>query len=315
MLRDKRKMEDIVEIGRMKVEDAVEKLRAIGDGAAADVLEADAGGHPATEIITAGRPKVDFDTGLSDLIFGMPSWRAATHLIGYIQADASGEHHEIIGSETIAPDDTLKGQAITVRLLRLGIFDYPGGKGQHNILAEFGVRDAKSPTSERVHFSQAYYATQPGYAVNGFPVFKDILIDNDGLSMTCRLVNVCNKGDQSLLATLSSPTFQQGLDLAGAFQPAMKPLTELALGLTTAFAKRNENALVQSVQFQLAFTATPFAPRLRQGTYVFVQIPEDQVGLFDWSEWAYFQNLNAVAQKADAKKPLLNNHFVLGISL
>ncbi|MBY5716394.1 hypothetical protein HFO33_07280 [Rhizobium leguminosarum] len=307
-------MEEIVEIGRMKTEDAVEKLRAIGDQTAADALEAHADKHPATQVITAGRPKADFDSGLRDLIFGMPSWRAATHLIGYVPADASGDHHAIIGAETIDPEDSLKGQAITVRLLRLGIFDYPGGKGQHDVLAEFGVRDAKSPTAERVHFSQAYYATQPGYAVNGFPVFKDVQIDNDGLSMTCRMVNVCNKADLGLLATLSSPIFQQGLDLAGAFQPAMKPLTELALGLTTAFAKRNENALVQNVQFQLAFTATPFAPRLRQGTYVFVQIPEDQVGLFDWSEWAYFPNLNAVAQKADAKKPLMNNHFVLGIS-
>lgn len=305
--------DDVKEVGRMTATDAIVKLRAINDEEAVKALEEYENLHGETKTYTPSPPQREFDSSIRDLLFRMPTWRAATHLVGFI-ATSTNTVLDVVGAETIEPDINLIGKSATIRLLRLGIFDYPGGRGQHDVLVEFGVRDAKSPATERIHFSQAYHATQPGYAINGFPIFKGVQIDQDGLSMTCRMVNVRNKADQGFLDVLSSPVFQQGLDLAGTFQPAMKPLTEMALGLTSAFAKRNENALVQNVHVQLAFSANAYAPRLREGTYVFVQIPEAQVGLFDWSEWAYHPTMNAIARKNDKSAPLMNNHFVLGVS-
>ena len=93
------------------------------------------------------------------------------------------------------------------------------------------------------------------------------------MDFKCATVNVKNDSDEKFLKMLDSDTFKAGLKLATTAQPAIAPLSSLAMGITRAVASRNRNVSVQNFYMGLDFSMTPTRARLRAGSYVAVQIP------------------------------------------
>ena len=67
-----------------------------------------------------------------------------------------------------------------------------------------------------------------------------------------------NDADEKFLDFLESDVFKSGLKLATAAQPAVAPLSGLALGLTKTIAGRNRNVAVQDFHLGLDFTQIRF---------------------------------------------------------
>ncbi|MEZ4527525.1 MAG: hypothetical protein R2941_16515, partial [Desulfobacterales bacterium] len=105
----------------------------------------------------------------------------------------------------------------------------------------------------------------------------------------CYTVNVKNESDEALLKFLDSDVFKTGLKLAKTAQPAIAPLSEMALGLTRSIAERNKNAPVQNFCMGLDFSAIPTQARLAEGSHIAVQIPEALQTMWDWQDWVYYQ--------------------------
>ena len=92
--------------------------------------------------------------------------------------------------------------------------------------------------------------------------------------MQCATVNVLNEGDEALLGFLEGDAFQGGLQLLTTAQPALAPFAALTVGLTETIAKRNRNVAVQAVDLGLDFSQIAVRPKLAEGSYIAVQIPE-----------------------------------------
>lgn len=67
----------------------------------------------------------------------------------------------------------------------------------------------------------------------------------DGLAFKCLTVNVQNDSDEPFLSFLESDVFRTGLQLVSTAQPAIAPLSGMAVALTNSIASRNRNPAVQ----------------------------------------------------------------------
>jgi hypothetical protein len=107
------------------------------------------------------------------------------------------------------------------------------------------------------------------------------------VAFRCHTVNVKNDTDEAFLDFLEGDVFRSGLKLAITAQPAIAPLTNLALGLTKSIAKRNRNVSVQDFYLGLDFAGTSMGARLAEGDYIAVQIPETFQHIWRWEDWVY----------------------------
>ena len=67
----------------------------------------------------------------------------------------------------------------------------------------------------------------------------------------------------------------------------LAPFSALTLGLTMTIAARTRNVAVQAVDFGLDFSRIAPRPRLAEGSYIAVQIPETLRTEWRWQEWGY----------------------------
>ena len=118
-------------------------------------------------------------------------------------------------------------------------------------------------------------------------MFTGLQVGGEGIFLQLATVNVANEGDEKLLAFLDSDVFKGGLQLLTTAQPALAPFSALAVGLTQAIAARNRNVAVQAVDLGLDFSQVALRPRLAEGSYIAVQIPETIRTVWDWQDWAY----------------------------
>jgi hypothetical protein len=139
-------------------------------------------------------------------------------------------------------------------------------------------------------------------------------IGTEGLSIRCYTVNVKNDDDEELLSILDSPAFKNGLHLATALQPAITPLSAIAVGLTKTVASRNRNIPVQDVTMGLDFKKTPSGARLAEGAYVIIQIPETDRQIWNWIDWAFQKSSGQIVKRANTSELVPYNYFVLGVS-
>lgn len=188
-------------------------------------------------------------------LVGVPAWRHTSHSFGFIPAGASGPGPIRHVSE-IEPAPALKDARLRISLDGLRVADYPGS-GIHRVLFNFFAQNRTQTGVEDVNFNATYRIREGEHAaVLNYPIFVGVAPPETGLVIRCFTVNVRNDTDEGFLNLLESDTFKKGLQLAATAQPALAPLSNLAVGMTKAIAQRHRNVAVQDVYLGLDFGGT-----------------------------------------------------------
>lgn len=241
-------------------------------------------------------------------------WLSNAHAFGFISGSAGQDQLMIIDVGRVPVDKSLIGRRVNISLNYLRIAQYPGG-GTHRVLFDFYVRNQSATTSEEVHFNSTYRIQDKERAgIRGFPIFTGVGLGSSGLALRCYTVNVRNDDDERFLQMLDSGAFRSGLKLVEGVQPALKPLSEMAIAITKSIASRHRNIPVQDVYLGLDFDPTPGGAGLAIGSYVVVQIPEKDRLIWNWNEWIFRKDVGQVVSHSDATQLIPYNYFIIGIS-
>jgi hypothetical protein len=293
---------DLMILGRMPPKDAAAKLREIGDEESAIALEAV--GQEQREVF-----------GIFDWFQGKPkAWQHTAHTFGFLPPIETGENPlPILYAGNMKADPSLKNARVKITLNGLRVADYPG-TGNHRILFDFYAQNQVEGNVEHVHFNSTYRALEgERVAIVNYPIFLGLNVGSEGLAFKCFTVNVKNDQDESMLDMLESDVFKAGLRLAGTFQPAIAPLSGLAVGLTKSLAARNRNVPVQDFYLGLDFSNIGAGARLARGLYVAVQIPESFTRIWDWKEWIYLPTAGEIVSRNDHEKLIPYNYVAFGV--
>jgi hypothetical protein len=237
-----------------------------------------------------------------------------THLFGFVSALEGNRSVPIRDVGDIDRSEVLDSDRIDIAVNRLRVAAYPGS-GIHRILFDFYAQNTLGDQVEDLHFNATYRVKEGDHAgVRGYPIFLGLKVGKRGAAFRGFTVNVKNDNDQKFLDLMDSSVFQAGLKLATSVQPAIKPLSELAFGLTRAFAKRNENIAVQDFFLGLDREPTAMGARLAAGDYVIVQVPQDEADQWNWDGWQYFRSAGRIAKTTDQNTGLPFNHIVISVS-
>ena len=292
-------------IGSLPPSEAAAKLREIGEEDLAVAVAAAPQEAPATYGILSrlgvGRDK---------------AWLHTAHAVGYL-APVTGPGAGLLPirhAADITPDDGLSGARVKVTLDGLRVADYPG-RGIHRILFDFAARNQTDQGAEQLHFNATCQVAEGEQAaVLGRPVFTGLRAGGEGIFLQLATVNVANEGDEKLLALLDSDAFKGGLQLLTTAQPALAPFSALAVGLTETIAARNRNVAVQAVDLGLDFSRVAPRPRLAEGSYIAVQIPETIQTVWSWQDWAYDPASGRMVSAAEPSLLIPYNYIVISIS-
>jgi hypothetical protein len=282
-------------IGAMAEEAAVTKLVEIG-----------------VPVVTRPGIGVSFST-LDFLPWRRRLWAGTNHLFGYLPpTPAGGEPIPVRGAGEVSPDRSLAGARVRITIDRLRVAQYPGG-GTHRVLFDFSARNSAAGEPADLHFNAVYRVREGESAgIAGYPVFDGLKVGPGGIALRCYTVNVRNDRDEAVLSALEGDAFKAGLALVKAAQPALAPLSALAIGLTRSVAGRSRNVPVQDFSLGLDFGSNLTGARLVEGSYLAAQVPDDDATGWDWGRWAYDPRTGRVAD-ADGK-PLPYNYIILGVS-
>ena len=297
--------DDLPVLGKLPPAQAAAKLREVGENKIADTLE-------------AAKDTRDFQTfgALSRFLpFQNRQWQHTAHAFGYITPSPPGsEPLTIRHAGNIEADPTLRNSRIKISLDRLRVADYPGG-GTHRILFDFYAQNQVSSGIEHLHFNATYRVREnEEAAIIGYPIFVGLNVGIEGVVFRCLTVNVKNEDDEALLGFLESDVFKSGLMLATTAQPAIAPLSSMAVALTKSIARRHKNVPVQEFYIGLDFTKIAFRARLAEGSYIAVQIPEAFERVWDWDEWVYHPKSGQVVSRDDEAKLIPYNYLVFSVS-
>lgn len=298
--------DDLRVLGDMPPEQAIAKLREIGEDEVANTLE------------SAPRRRGPLDSlanMFSLLRLTPPAWVNTAHAFGYLApASAEGGMLPIRHAGNMNGDPQLKNSRIRITLNRLRVAKYPGS-GTHRILLDFYARNEIPGSAEALHFNATFRAEEgEEVAVIGHPIFVGLNVGTEGVAFGCKTVNVQNDNDQKFLEFLDSDVFKAGLHLASTLQPAIAPLTSMALGLTKSIAQRNQNVPVQEFMMGLDFSGDPAGARLAEGSYLAVQIPQSSLLIWDWNEWVFNRDNGQVVKKSDPTQLIPYNYIIFGVT-
>ncbi len=290
---------DLPVLAALPPADAAAKLRELGEAAAADA-------------VAEAAPTKLKTTGLGDWWpFRDRAWQHTAHAFGFLPA--AGDPM-IRGIGEITADPTLRQGRIRIVLNRLRVADYPGG-GSHRVLFDFYARNQVAGQAEDLHFNATYRVREgERAAIAGFPIFVGLNVGTDGIAFRCHTVNVKNDEDEAFLDVLEGDVFKSGLKLATTAQPAIQPLTGLALAVTKSLAKRHRNVSVQDFYLGLDFAGTAMGARLAEGDYIAVQIPESFQRIWRWSDWRYDPGSGLIVSATHPDQLIPYNYLVFGVS-
>ncbi len=292
-------------IGTMPPGEAAAKLREVGEDELADDLAAAGEAAP-----------VSFGV-LPRLGIGRDrAWLHTAHTVGYLApvAGAGSGLLPVRHAASIAADESLRGARVKVTLDGLRVADYPG-RGMHRILLDFAARNQTSQGTEQLHFATTCRVAEGEQAaVLGRPVFTGLQVGGEGIFLQFATVNVANESDEKLLGLLDSDAFKAGLQLLTTAQPALAPFSALAVGLTQAIAARHRNVAVQAVDLGLDFSQVAPRPRLAEGSYIAVQIPETIQTVWSWQVWAYDRKSGRLVNVSEPGRLIPYNYVVVSVS-
>jgi hypothetical protein len=237
--------------------------------------------------------------GIRDWFFKRPIqvWEHTSNQIGYLAPFPAGttDPQPILYPTGIEIDSDLQDARINIHLDRLHAHQYPGS-GMHHVMLTFKAQNQLPNTPEPVSFCQTYRVRDGQSAgVTGYPLCIGLSVGKVGAAFQFLTVNVRNDGDKAMLDRIDSPAFTGGLSLLTTVQPALKPFTDLALGVARNFLMRNENCSVQDCYLGLDFTPAPLGARLAVGNYVCVQVPSEND--LPWEEWEYRPQSGVIGKK------------------
>jgi hypothetical protein len=290
-------------IGDIAPEQAIPRLRAIGEFEVAAQLE---------RALQTSRGDRRTERRWP---FKNQPWQHTSHVFGYIRPDLSGTDPQPLQAiEAIQPERQLQDARITITLNRLHIAHYPGG-GIHRILVHFAAHHQQAKRTEMLHFNATYRVREGESAgIQGYPIFVGLHVGAGGIILKCRTINVLNEQDEAFVHILESDTFKAGLRLTTAVQPVIAPFSEMALGLVSAIATKHRNESIQDFDLGLGFDTLALGGRLAEGTYLAVQVPEDQWHTWDWGEWVYLPARGRVAQRQAPHQSIPYNYLAFGVS-
>ncbi|MHA1296291.1 MAG: hypothetical protein ACTSRH_08120 [Promethearchaeota archaeon] len=243
------------------------------------------------------------------------------YTIGYLPPK-SGQNRgtvEIKNAVDIDPDDTLRGEAISITLDRLKIKKYPG-RHPYTILFNFYTENnIENNIIEKVHFSQVYKVYEDGVAsVYGRPIFRNLNISENGLFFKFLTINIKDNQDKTFLRFLESGVVNLGLNFLKMAQPVIGITSQIVVGITRGILKRSKkNHKVQQLDLGMGFTDIYSRYKLRRGSYIIVQILEGQT--WDWSKWVFNTSIGDIIRKQDDEDgdqaiQIPFNYFILGVS-
>lgn len=293
--------DDLPVLGKLPPAQAAGKLRELGESEAASALE-----NAAVTKTFSVRSMLH----LQD-----KPWQHTAHAFGYLAPAPQGSDTlPIRHAGNIEADPSLKNSRIKITLDRLRVAAYPGG-GTHRILFDFYAQNQVHGSVEHLHFNAAYRVRQGEQAaILGYPIFVGLNVGSEGVALKCYTVNVMNENDEALLGFLESDVFKAGLKLVSTAQPAIAPLSGMAVALTKSIASRNRNVPVQDFYLGLDFTNIASRARLAAGSYLAVQIPEVLERVWDWNDWVYHPTSGQVVSRDDTKKLIPYNYLVFSVS-
>jgi hypothetical protein len=297
---------DLPVLGALPPDEAVAKLREVGEDMAAARIEER----------TRDRPPESFRGGLADWWpFRDRAWQHTAHAFGFLATGGVVDGLLPIQSiGTMQADPALRGGRVKIALNQLRVADYPGG-GAHRVLFDFYARNQVRGGAEDVHFNATYRVREgERAAIAGYPIFIGLHVGSEGVAFHCHTVNVKNDADEAFLDMLERDVFKAGLKLVNTAQPAIAPLTNMALGLTKAVAQRNRNVSVQDFYLGLDFFGTRMGARLAQGDYIAVQLPESLRRVWRWDDWGFDPSSGLIVDRADDGKLIPYNYIVFGVS-
>jgi hypothetical protein len=294
--------EDLPVLGRMSCADAAAKLRNVGEHEAADLLSLE------------GAQRVNDYSFLDFAGVRERGYQHTAHAFGHIPLNSGSDVLSIQSVGEMAADTSLRNSRIRITLDGLRAADYPGS-GSHRVLFDFYAQNQVSRQVEHLHFNSTLRVREgESAAVVGYPVFIGLNVPAEGISLKCLTVNVKNDDDERLLAGLESDVFKNGLKLATSLQPAIAPLTGLATALTKSLAARNRNVPVQDFYLGLDFSQVATRARLREGSYIAVQVPERLSLIWNWTDWVYQPTNGRIVNRQEPDKLIPYNYVVLGVS-
>jgi hypothetical protein len=302
--------DEIPVLGKLPPERAAVKLREVGEEDVASVLEA--------AVQRSGRAKVPQAMSPLDWVRIWPRGRTVQHTghaFGHLAPAPPGDQPlPIRHAGNIPADPTLQGSRIKVTLDGLSAADYPG-RGSHRVLFDFYAQNQLPDNVEHVHFNSTFRIREgQRAAVIGYPVFVGLTVGTEGLAFRCFTVNVQNDEDEGLLGLMESDVFKAGLKLVSVVQPAIAPLSGMAVALTKSIAGRHRNVPVQDFFLGLDFSDVSTRARLAEGSYIAVQIPEERQLVWKWEDWVYHPGSGQVVRKDDATQLIPYNYVILGVS-
>jgi hypothetical protein len=296
--------EDTPVLGAMSATGAAAKLRELGEDEDAEEL-----------LESAGMPPTGYGTRGGWSLLKPKPFQHTAHAFGYLAPAAPGSDLlPILHAGNMNADASLQGARLKITLDQLRVADYPGS-GEHQVLFDFYAQNQTASGVEPLHFTAAFRAQEgQRVAAIGYPLFVGLKAGGEGVSFKCFTVNVKNRDDEAFLGFLESDIFKQGLKLVETAQPAVALFSQTALGLTKAIAQRNRNVPVQDFYMGLDFSAIATRARLKEGSYIAVQIPESSLVVWDWSQWAYNPNNGQIVNRADTTRLIPYNYLVIGVS-
>lgn len=298
--------DDVPVIGELPSEEAAAILYEVGENEVAEALEGDSG----TSAHTFGPGKYKHWWTPPDKL-----WLHTAHTFGYLPPGPPGSNlFSIQPVDTIQAEPALKRTRVKITLDRLRVAEYPG-RGTHRVLLHFFAQNQVSEKKEDLHFNATYRVRQGEHAaLRGYPIFVGMNVGNEGIRLRCRTINVKNDQDEAILNILESDTFKNGLQLITTVQPAITPLSELALGLAKTIATRHRNISVQDFDLGLDFSNIPMRAHLAEGSYLAVQMPESLQPVWDWDKWVYRPASGLVVKRDNYQHIMPYNYLVFSIS-
>jgi len=246
-------------------------------------------------------------------LFGPPkAWKHTGAIIGYLPTPSAttGVKMPISGISTLTGDTGIIGKRVKISLDKFYVSEYPG-KGPHLILCEFTGKNQVSGETEELHFALRFNAAKNTSAsLNGVPIFMGVTVGKNGISFEGRSINVESKGDETVLETLGTPAFQNGLGLLLSAQPALKPFTSLATAVVKTIAGKSKNAQVHNFALGLDFESSGSSVKLQYGSYIVIQC--DDTTNWDWANYEWNRDTNAIELK-NKSEAFPYNYMVFGV--
>lgn len=239
--------------------------------------------------------------------------------IGYIAPSAPGNVNkllDVIDASNIEPDSRLLGLPLKITLDDLHVYDYPGrGPSSRTVLFRFDAQHTPTlqPT-ESVTFTLQNEARIGGsMAVTGVPVFKGLVLKDDGLIFNIEVKQLQIQDNVNKLQFLKSTEFQSGLSLLSTSNPAIAVLSKYAVNVAEKYLTKDDNRIVQHHYAGLDCSNIPSRPKLAYGTYVLACVPDRHY--INWEEWQYDTSQGyGLRNKKDPKAVLPCNYIIVSIS-